>query len=138
VEGAWRLVDYLKSHSRRVHAAIGGKANEGSEDVRAFLRWIGRDQRAEFSERDIGNNFDRFKDDPTALADSLSWLATRNLIRRRPDPGARKSGRKPSPVYEVNPSFWTSPHFLHFLRNPPRSDGSGGSEGNEGGSGVGS
>jgi len=130
IDGAARLVAYFKSHARRVRAAMGAKAGNGDENVRALLGWIGRNGLTAFSMRDIGNNFDRFKADPAALADSLEWMAARNLIRRRPKPDARKRGRKRGAIYEVNPALWETPLFLQFRRNSPSSDGNEGNAGN--------
>jgi hypothetical protein len=64
IEAASRLVAYFKAHALRVHAAIGGKADDGGEDVWSLVRWIRRNQRTKFSERDITQNIRRFRDDP--------------------------------------------------------------------------
>jgi hypothetical protein len=113
-----RLVAYYKAHALRVRASLGGKDDDGGEDVRALIRWVLRNDLAEFSERDIGRNFDRFKDDPAALADALGWMIGHNLIRPRPEPEAdHKPGRKRSPTFEVNPALGTSPRFRQFRRN---------------------
>jgi hypothetical protein len=118
IEAAFRLVGYFRTQARRVYAAIGGKAEDRGEDVRALVRWILRNNLNEFSERDIGRNFDRFKDDPAALADALGWMAVHNLIRLREIPEATgKAGRKQSPRYDVNPTLRTSPRFRQFRRN---------------------
>ena len=63
-------------------------ADDGGEDVRALIRWILRNDLAGFSERDIDRNFDRFQDDPAALADALGWMTGHNLIRPTPEPEA--------------------------------------------------
>lgn len=105
IDDAARLVAYFKSHARRVRAAMRGKAGTGDENVRALLGWIGRNRLDGFSTRDVGKNFDRFKDDPASLADALEWMIRHNLIRLRPEPEGRKPGRKPSPTYEVNPAL---------------------------------
>ena len=134
IRDAVRLVAYFKAQVRRVRAATGRTADQEDEDVRALLGWIGRNRRERFTEKDIGNDFDRFKPQPAALADALAWMTARNIVRRRPEPRTGKVGRKPSPSYEVNPALWMLPRFLRFLPNPDRS---GGNEGNEGDSGVG-
>lgn len=114
---AARLVAYFKSHARRVRDAMDGRADDGGDHVRALLRWIIRNDRSEFSERDIGKNFDRFKDDPAALDDALSRMVALHLIRPQPVPEAPKPGRKRSPTYEVNPSLKDSPRFRRFRQN---------------------
>ncbi len=134
---AWALVGYFKSHLLRVHAAMGGKAANGGSDVQALLGWIIRGEKREFSIKDIGNNFDRFKDDRAALEDALKWLTDRNMVRPRPESrdGPPKPGRRPSPKYEANPLLWTALRFLHFLRNGPTAGSFEGNEGNEGNEG---
>jgi hypothetical protein len=118
IADAARLVAYFKSHARRVHAAIGGKCADGGDDVRALVRWIFRNGLTEFSERDISRNFNRFKDDPGALADALGWMTSHNLVRPRQEHAATsKPGRKRSPCYEVNRALKSSPRFCHFRQN---------------------
>jgi hypothetical protein len=119
MDDAARLVAYFKAHAHRVHEAMGGKADDGGADTRALLRWIVRNGLAEFSTRDIGRNFDRFKVDDAALADALDWMVKRNLIRPRPEteqPMGR-GGHKPAPRFEVNPALGESPRFRQFRRN---------------------
>lgn len=134
IANAFRLVDYFKSHARRVHTAIDGKDTHGGADVQALLRWIVRNGRREFSHRDVGVNFDRFKDDEATLIDALNWMVARNLIRPRPDASreARRPGRRPSPRYQTNPALWTSPRFRQFLQNPLAGEDLDGIDGNEG------
>lgn len=115
---AARLVSYFASHARRVYATMGGKARDGGDDVRALIRWIVRNDRTEFSTRDIGRNFDRFKDDPGALGEALAWMTDHHLIRPHAGPeAAHRSGRKPAPSYDVNPTLRSSPRFRRFRRN---------------------
>ena len=54
IADAARLVTYFKAHALRIYAAMGGKSDDGGEDVRALRRWITRNDLAGFSERDIG------------------------------------------------------------------------------------
>jgi hypothetical protein len=106
IEAAARLVAYFKAHALRAHAAIGGKADDGGDDVRPLLRWIRRNALTEFSERDITHNMRRFRDDPAALNAALGWMIDRNIIRPRekPAPGP-KGGRPRTAVYDVSPRF---------------------------------
>jgi hypothetical protein len=116
VANAARLIAYLKTHLLRVRASIGGKSDHGSDDVQALIRWIDRNDRAEFSTRDIDRNFDRFRDNPAALVDALQWMSDRNIIRQRQEPD-KKTGRKRSPSFEVNPALKTTRRFRHFRQN---------------------
>jgi Protein of unknown function (DUF3987) len=81
VKDAARLVNYFKAHALRVYATMGGKGQDGGDDVRALVRWILRNDLDGFSTRNIGRDFDRFKDDPAALADALDWMTAHNIIR---------------------------------------------------------
>jgi hypothetical protein len=110
IEAAFRLIAYFKAHARRVYAAIGGKHDDGGEDVRCIVRWLRRGDRTEFSERDLTRNLRRFRNDPT-LADSLGWMTEHNLIQPREAPTKNaKPGRKPSPTFDVNPRLREAPH----------------------------
>ncbi len=104
IADAARLVAYFKSHARRVHAAMGGKGDDGGEDVRAVVRWILRNNLAEFTERDARRHLPRFRRDEAALADALLWMIDHHLIRPRTEPESpRGPGRKRTPGYDVNP-----------------------------------
>jgi hypothetical protein len=110
IEAAFRLVAYFKAHALRVHAAIGGKCDDGGDDVRALVRWIRRNDLAEFSERGITRNLRRFRDDPAALIDALEWMTTHNLIRPQEEPKATaRPGRKHTAIYDVNPRLKRAP-----------------------------
>jgi hypothetical protein len=119
IDDAARLVSYFASHTRRIYATMGGKARDGGEDVRALIRWIVRNDRTEFSTRDIARNFDRFEADPGALGEALAWMTDHHLIRPLAEPeAAPRPGRKRAPSYDVNPALGSSPRFRHFRRNP--------------------
>jgi Protein of unknown function (DUF3987)/Bifunctional DNA primase/polymerase, N-terminal len=81
IDDAWRLVSYFKAHARRVYAAMGGKAGNGDENVQALLKWIIRNERVEFSTRDINHDLRRFRDHDAELVDALDWMTARHLIR---------------------------------------------------------
>ncbi len=110
IETAFRLVAYFKAHALRVYAAMGGKSDSGGDDVRSLVRWIRRNNLAEFAERDITRNMRRFRDDPAALEDALGWMACHNIVRPRERPEASpKGGRPHSAVYDVNPQLNRAP-----------------------------
>ena len=117
IDDAARLVAYFKNHAHRVYGEMGGQADDGGEHVRALLKWIIRGGLAEFRERDISRNFDRFKHDPATLTHALGRLIDRNMIRPAPEPETHKVGRKRSPTYQVNPDLHSSPRFRRFRRN---------------------
>jgi len=106
VRDATRFIGYLKSHLRRVHATmrVKSKGNDGGEFSQKILRWVQRDCRESFSERDLIRNFPRFGGQTKELQAALNWLEARKCIRRQEQtkpPGRR--GRLPSPAFDVNP-----------------------------------
>ncbi len=106
IEAAFRLVAYFKSHALRVYAAMGGKADDGGDDVRSLVRWIRRHELTEFAERDITRNMRRLRDDPAAMEDALDWMISHNIIKPRQRPEASpKVGRPHSAIYDVNPQL---------------------------------
>ncbi len=110
IEAAFRRVTYFKTQALRVYAAMGGKCDRGGDDVQSLVRWIRRNNLAEFAERDITRNLRRFRDDPAALEDALEWMANHNVIRPRERPEASpKGGRPHSAVYDVNPQLNGAP-----------------------------
>lgn len=124
VEDAWRLIDYFKSHARRVHATIGrGPGGGGGPVAKAVVDWLRAGHRASFTEHEVKQA--RRWIDPAELADALAHLAARHAIRPRPRPtSGPKGGRPASPSYDVNPA-------LLETRNPtnPRFPGPAGGEG---------
>lgn len=105
VRDAWRLVDYFKSHAKRVHAIIGQSTGiGGSAAAQAVVKWIRDTECKSFTERDVKRA--RTWIDPDDLDESLSYLIERNAIRLVEVAGNRTGkGRPASPVYLVNPSL---------------------------------
>jgi hypothetical protein len=118
IDAAGALLRYFKAHARRTYAAMGGKVDQGSSDVRAFLRWFLRNDVTTFSIRDAKRVFGPRFEDEAALASALDWMVRRNIIRPHVETETgRKQGRKRSPSFGVNPALFTSPRFRHFRRN---------------------
>jgi hypothetical protein len=105
VDDAWRLIAYLKSHVRRVHAVIAtGPTTGKSRAVMAILDWIREGQRASFIESDLkqARRWLKGKD----LADALKYMTGRHAIRiRQAAQSGPKGGRPLSPTYEVHPDL---------------------------------
>lgn len=110
VRDAALLIAYFKAHARRVYAAMGGKCDEGGQAVKLLRRWLTRNHREQFSERDINRNLRWFRDEPEKLTAALEWMVKHNQIRQLPDrPNSPKGGRPAGPSYEVNPQLWCAP-----------------------------
>jgi hypothetical protein len=114
VEDARRLVTYLKSHSRRVQAAMKAhtRGEEGDDDVQSILNWIYRHQPESFSLRDLNRDLTRtFGKRAKARKDALDWLVKHDCIRLEAPPRAAQrkgGGRRKSPNYLVNPLLYES------------------------------
>lgn len=104
VVNAWRLVDYFKSHARRVQAVANDPRIGGGPVVRAVVEWITKGPRRSFSERDIKQARRWIKDNDLSAA--LAYLTKRHAIRPRAETDeAPRVGHPRSPVYDVNPSL---------------------------------
>lgn len=103
VEKAWTLIDYFKSHARRVHAAIqGGPGLGGGHVTQAIVEWIQGGGLTSFSERDIKQA--RRWITPEELSEAIEFLVQRNAIRLQPTlESESRKGRPKTPTYDVNP-----------------------------------
>ncbi|MDE2505860.1 MAG: DUF3987 domain-containing protein [Planctomycetota bacterium] len=104
VNRAWRLIDYFKSHSRRVNAATArGRGLGGGPVVDAVVRWIRDCSRGSFTLRDFKQ--DRRGIDAGELDDAIKYLEDRHALRPiTPVESERRPGR-PSRSFEVNPAL---------------------------------
>jgi hypothetical protein len=120
VENAWRLVDYFKSHARRVHATISANPESAANPVaKAIVEWLRSGSRSAFSERDIKQA--RRWIEPEQLTEALACLKEQKAIRPFEVPESKpKGGRPSSPVYEVNPALLNT----HNSQNSRKSDSS--------------
>lgn len=101
MRSAVRIGEYLIPHARAAFALMG--ADPVVEDAKFVLNWIVRKEREAFSERNaFEGTKSRFKK-VDALRPALNLLVTHGHIRARSDAVSTGPGRKPSPVYEVNP-----------------------------------
>jgi hypothetical protein len=115
VEGAARLIDYFKSHFRRVIGSIQGTKGD-NRHARDMLEWLLNRAKPRFTERDVNDVFRvRFKDHPEYSQEALDWLTKRHCIRRLPSP-PKSRGRTPSQGFEINPRLFSDPRM--DPRNP--------------------
>jgi hypothetical protein len=109
VDGAWKLVDYFKGEHRRILAVLQQRGESGLPDgARLILNWIrNHSGTKQFSERDIHVTYNARDYEPQTLVDGFRWLQGQNVIRPAIMPPRAKGtpGRKPSPEWEINPSF---------------------------------
>ena len=104
IETAIRLADYFAAHYRRVVAFVAGDEGHNA-DAEAMVPWILARPGRRFSLRQCADNFRRrFEGKKGALEESLAWLEKRGVVRRLDSPAFRHAGRRPTVVYEVNPS----------------------------------
>lgn len=101
---AIRLGEVLAKHALMAFDLMG--ADPALDDARAVLRWIQREGKREFTQRDAHvahkHRFARVSD----LMPALDVLAERGYIRLRPRATGPKGGR-PSDIFAVNPLLWT-------------------------------
>jgi hypothetical protein len=104
VADAARLVTYFKAHAAKAHAAMDGDRRLAG--ARRVWDWVVRERRAEFKRWEAHNDLKSQKEFPTpdSLDPVLELLCQHNLIRVRVEAQRQGPGRRPEPVYEVNPS----------------------------------
>jgi hypothetical protein len=93
---------YLIDHARAAFAHMG--ADPIVEDAKFVLGWLRRDKRLVLSQRDI---FEGTKGRLPKVEDlllPLNLLVSHGYLRERPNVDRAGPGRRPSPVFEVNPA----------------------------------
>jgi replicative DNA helicase len=94
---------YLAGHAKAAFVVMG--ADKAISDAKHILRWIERNEKTDFSERDAYRTMTtRFKH-PQDLHPGLTALESRGYIRRVPEAKGKGPGRRPSPRWEVNPAL---------------------------------
>jgi hypothetical protein len=118
VDRAAQLVRYFKSHARKVYAAVD--ADPRTADARRVLCLIEQDGLKRFSKRHahhaLGGRFKTAEE----LNAPLSILCNNGFIRPVPPPERPGPGRKPGPVYDVNPLLWASTESTESTESPLR------------------
>jgi hypothetical protein len=95
------LVNYFKSHATKVYAHLA--ADPKVYKAKKILAWVRRNGAASFSKRDLHNGLQGTFTTADELDEPLGLLVRYNHIRPQPSPDKAGPGRKPSPVYDVNP-----------------------------------
>ena len=105
VEHAIWIGSYLIPHAKAAFAEMGADAIV--EQAKTILRWIEHKNLPSFTKRDVHQALrGRFKR-VEELDPPLTLLLEHGHIRKGPEPTTGLPGRKPSPVFEVNP-LWGS------------------------------
>jgi replicative DNA helicase len=106
VHAAVTIGHYLLAHAKATFHAM--HIDDGITDAQHVLRWVKANRQPSFNLRDAyqalkGNR--RFRT-MALLQSPIQALTEHQYIRERQEIIARRAGRKPSPVYEVNPYLW--------------------------------
>lgn len=101
VERAIRLGEYLIPHARAAYACMG--ADPAIEDAKRILAWVRREGLESFSKRELFQALRGYFKRVSQLESPLAVLQEHGYIRIRAAEPRGGAGRKPSPVYEVNP-----------------------------------
>jgi hypothetical protein len=119
VAAGWRLVDYLKSHLRKVHGALCG-GRERERLVR-LAEWLRRLPRPTFKPFEALHTLSCFRHGREVYA-ALAVLQQMGYVRERRPPATGQAGRPPGAVYAVNPRWQgeTCPFLVD--RTPGRTD----------------
>ncbi|MBX7104508.1 MAG: DUF3987 domain-containing protein [Gemmataceae bacterium] len=101
IRRAFLLVEYFQGHARKVYAAID--ADQTVRAARKLLRWLPGCEGGRFTAREAYRQLRGSLDKPADIEPILALLSEHDYIRAVPQPEPKGPGRKPSPVYEVNP-----------------------------------
>ena len=100
IHDASRVTEYLKDHTRRVHACMG--SDPRIEEAKRVLRWIRQQDMQRITKRDTYRHFRNLFKNPEEAGYALSILE-RHYIIMPVEMDRQGPGRKPSPEYIVNP-----------------------------------
>jgi hypothetical protein len=108
LDRAARLVSYFQSHSRKVYHTLGADKKVG--DAQKVWAWVVRERRTEFRRWEAHKDLQSDGRFPTqeVLDAPLALLEQHHMIRQQQQPERHGRGRRPAPVYEVNPLALTT------------------------------
>jgi hypothetical protein len=110
VERAQRLIEYFKGHARKVHTSMS--ADPKVNKARVVLQWIERSGLREFTRREVHHALCGTFKTVADLEPGLDVLWQYGYLRQQPSPDRPGPGRKPSPIYEVNPLWLRVPESV--------------------------
>ena len=105
---AWKLIDYFKSNVRKIHAYIG--SDPRVREARRIYRWVRDEKLTQFTKRECYQKFKGTLKTVDELDSVLKVCERHYLIRQDDSQGKSGPGRKPSPVFEVNPNIEAETH----------------------------
>ncbi len=103
---AIHLGEYLIPHARAAYACMG--ADPAIEDAKRVLAWVRRQGLDRFSKRNLFQALRGYFKRVSQLEPALAVLQEHGYIRVCAADSRPGAGRKPSPVYEVNPLWLAS------------------------------
>ncbi|MCH8852696.1 MAG: DUF3987 domain-containing protein [Planctomycetes bacterium] len=113
---ALAIGEYAIAHAKAAFYEMG--ASEAIGLARRMLLWVAEDKLSEFTRRDAFNELRGTVHQVSALDEPLRLLMEHGYIRERPVEHSGP-GRKPSPLYDVNPMFLAQ--NTHNTHNGPAS-----------------
>ena len=108
VERAIRIGEYLIPHARAAYACMG--ADPAIEDAKRVLAWVQREGLRSFSKRQLFQALRGYFKRVSQLEPPLLVLQEHSYIRLQAAESRPGAGRKPSPVFEVNPLWLAGGH----------------------------
>jgi hypothetical protein len=111
MQGAIKLANYFKGNALRVNSLMTG--GTGSNEAMILLAWIKRKGVKQFRLAEAREDLRRRFPDLPSLASPIRVLVEAGAIRPKIDPvNPRKTGPKPTPMYEVRPGLEEERHTL--------------------------
>jgi hypothetical protein len=107
VQAAITLINYLKSHTKKVQRTLGRHPDHALAS--RILQWLRQSRIRQFSKRDAFQAIRGSAQRADALDGPLRLLEQHMFIRAVPNEARPGPGRKPSPQWEVNPSVVVHP-----------------------------
>lgn len=101
---AMRIADFLCAHARIAFDLMN--SDPIARGARHILAWIQRTNAESFTLREVYLPLRARFRAPAELDEPLDLLIDHEVIRRRPDPPRSGPGRRPSPVFDVNPVIY--------------------------------
>jgi hypothetical protein len=100
---AAKLVAYFKGQARRVYSLMD--VDVRVKAAKKVWDWVAREERKQFKRWEAYEDLksDGFFPTPASLDDPLEVLEGHNLVRAQGPPPRAGAGRKPAPLYLVNP-----------------------------------